>query len=145
MSVYVPIGSVPRILPEVLAFERIFRLEAVSYTHLMENIADKKGRFIVFEGLDGSGKTTQIDILSERLRSEGRKIYKTAEPTESVTGGLLRDALGAVSYTHLDVYKRQIYTVRIKALVEHKALKHLLAIKNQCAVFTFDLSHAEIA
>ncbi|MDY3785176.1 MAG: dTMP kinase [Eubacteriales bacterium] len=63
----------------------------------MENKADKKGRFIVFEGLDGSGKTTQIDILSERLRSEGRKIYKTAEPTESVTGGLLRDALGGIS------------------------------------------------
>ena len=55
-----------------------------------------RGRFIVFEGIDGSGKTTQIEMLSERLRKEGRMIYTTAEPTNSVTGGLLRDALGGV-------------------------------------------------
>ena len=57
----------------------------------------KRGRFIVFEGIDGSGKTTQIEMLTERLRKEGRMIYTTAEPTNSVTGGLLRDALGGVS------------------------------------------------
>ena len=58
---------------------------------------NKRGRFIVFEGLDGSGKTTQIDLLEKRLRGEGRKVYRTAEPTESVSGGMLRDALSGVS------------------------------------------------
>ena len=57
----------------------------------------KKGRFIVFEGIDGAGKSTQIDLLAAHLRSQGRRVYCTAEPTESVTGGLLRDALGGVS------------------------------------------------
>lgn len=51
------------------------------------------GRFIVIEGLDGSGKTTQIRLLAERLRSLGREVAETAEPTASATGGLIRDAL----------------------------------------------------
>ena len=51
------------------------------------------GKFIVIEGLDGSGKTTQIRLLSARLRSMGRTVAETAEPTASATGGLIRDAL----------------------------------------------------
>ena len=57
----------------------------------------KKGRFIVFEGIDGAGKSTQIELLAAHLQGQGRRVYRTAEPTESVTGGLLRDALGGVS------------------------------------------------
>ncbi len=56
-----------------------------------------RGRFIVFEGIDGAGKTTQIELLAKSLQADGRMVYRTAEPTESVTGGLLRDALGGVS------------------------------------------------
>ena len=50
------------------------------------------GKFIVFEGIDGSGKSTQIRLLAEKLRAEGRHVYITAEPTESVSGGMLRFA-----------------------------------------------------
>ena len=53
----------------------------------------KQGRFIVFEGIDGAGKTTQIDLLEQHLRRQGKAVWRTAEPTDSVTGGLLRDAL----------------------------------------------------
>ena len=56
-----------------------------------------RGRFIVFEGIDGAGKTTQIELLAQTLSAEGRRVFRTAEPTESVSGGLLRDALGGVS------------------------------------------------
>ena len=52
-----------------------------------------RGRFIVFEGIDGAGKTTQIERLAERLRAEGRRVAITAEPTTSVTGKMLREAL----------------------------------------------------
>lgn len=52
-----------------------------------------KGRFIVFEGIDGAGKSTQMEKLRQKLVSEGRKVFITAEPTQSVTGGILRDAL----------------------------------------------------
>ncbi len=60
----------------------------------------RDGRFIVFEGIDGAGKTTQIGLLEQYLRGQGRQVWCTAEPTDSVTGGLLRDALsGAVPRT----------------------------------------------
>ena len=55
------------------------------------------GKFIVIEGLDGSGKTTQIRLLSARLRSMGRTVAETAEPTASATGGLIRDALSGLT------------------------------------------------
>ena len=52
-----------------------------------------RGKFIVFEGIDGAGKTTQIARLAEALSGAGRTVYTTAEPTESVIGDLLRAAL----------------------------------------------------
>jgi dTMP kinase len=36
--------------------------------------------FITFEGMDGSGKTTQMHRLAQRLRSMGRTVLETAEP-----------------------------------------------------------------
>jgi len=57
----------------------------------------KRGRFIVIEGIDGSGKSTQISLLAKKLNEDGRKVYTTAEPTVSLTGGMLRDALRGVT------------------------------------------------
>lgn len=60
----------------------------------------KTGRFIVFEGIDGAGKTTHIALLAEWLRAQGRQVAVTAEPTDSATGRMLRQALsGAVPST----------------------------------------------
>jgi dTMP kinase len=39
-----------------------------------------RGIFITFEGMDGSGKTTQMHRLAERLRSQGRTVMETVEP-----------------------------------------------------------------
>jgi len=39
-----------------------------------------KSLFITFEGMDGSGKTTQMHRLAARLRSMGRTVLETAEP-----------------------------------------------------------------
>ena len=39
-----------------------------------------RGLFITFEGMDGSGKTTQIERLATRLRALGRTVIETAEP-----------------------------------------------------------------
>jgi dTMP kinase len=52
-----------------------------------------KGRFIVFEGLDGSGKSTQIKNISKRLEILGNKIYSTFEPTDGPIGSLIRQML----------------------------------------------------
>ena len=53
-----------------------------------------RGRFIVFEGIDGAGKSTQINALSARLLAMGHKVHHTAEPTTLDTGRMLRAALG---------------------------------------------------
>lgn len=63
----------------------------------MHDNGTKRGRFIVIEGIDGSGKSTHIPLLAKRLMADGRRVYTTAEPTVSLSGGLLRDALSGVS------------------------------------------------
>ncbi|MBB4078064.1 dTMP kinase [Lewinella aquimaris] len=49
--------------------------------------------FIVVEGLDGSGKSTQIEMLRDHLQSRGEACHLTAEPTDLVTGRLIRSIL----------------------------------------------------
>lgn len=63
----------------------------------------KSGKLIVLEGLDGSGKGTQIELLAAKMRQDGRKVFLTAEPTASATGGLIRDALGG--FMQRDAYE----------------------------------------
>ncbi|RLC38087.1 MAG: dTMP kinase [Candidatus Nealsonbacteria bacterium] len=45
------------------------------------------GRFIVFEGLDGSGQSTQVKLLAEFLEKRGYKVLKTKEPTKDSVAG----------------------------------------------------------
>ncbi len=57
-----------------------------------------KGRFIVFEGIDGCGKTTQINLLSKwlptsGLMQKGSVIRLTREPGGTLLGEALRDLL----------------------------------------------------
>ncbi len=51
----------------------------------------RKNLFIAFEGIDGSGKSTQVRLLSDRLMQEGQKVYTTFEPTNSRIGTMIRD------------------------------------------------------
>lgn len=53
----------------------------------------KRGKFIVFEGLDGSGKTTQMKLVTKFLESKGEPCFSTHEPTDSPFGALLRSCL----------------------------------------------------
>jgi dTMP kinase len=54
-------------------------------------------RFIVFEGPDGSGTTTQLERLEARPPGAGEavrpRLFRTAEPTDSPIGGLIRRSL----------------------------------------------------
>lgn len=48
------------------------------------------GIFIVFEGGDGLGKTTQVDILCKWLANAGHDVLKTFEPGDSTVGAMIR-------------------------------------------------------
>ncbi len=52
-----------------------------------------RGNFIAFEGIDGSGKSTQISLLIERLKKEGIYCYATMEPTSSPIGSLIHQIM----------------------------------------------------
>ncbi len=51
------------------------------------------GIFLVFEGIDGSGKTTQLRLLAQRLGNRNLPVYGTREPTDGPIGSLVNQAL----------------------------------------------------
>lgn len=49
--------------------------------------------FIVLEGIDGSGTTTQLGLLDRHLQGRGRPVHPTREPSGGPVGRLLREIL----------------------------------------------------
>lgn len=69
-------------------------MDTLSYTPDAQNLpADPTGRrglFIVVEGGDGAGKTTQLALLDEALRDRGYRVITTREPGGTEIGEKLR-------------------------------------------------------
>jgi dTMP kinase len=53
----------------------------------------RRGKFITFEGLDGTGKSTQMRKLAAVLREAGHKVVETREPGGTATGEKIRKVL----------------------------------------------------
>ena len=53
----------------------------------------RRGKFITFEGLDGTGKSTQMRELASVLRAAGHKVVETREPGGTATGEKIRRVL----------------------------------------------------
>jgi dTMP kinase len=51
----------------------------------------KRGALVAFEGLDGSGKSTQVAALASALRDAGRDVLVTCEPTDAPSGRRIRE------------------------------------------------------
>ncbi len=52
-----------------------------------------RGRFITFEGVDGTGKTTQIELLKEKLEAADKKVILLREPGTTAIGEAVRAIL----------------------------------------------------
>ena len=55
------------------------------------NKMDKLGKFIVFEGIDGSGTTTQAELLKNYLLDSNESAITTTEPSSGPIGNLIRE------------------------------------------------------
>lgn len=59
----------------------------------MAQMDKQKGALIVFEGIDGTGKSTQIQHLARCLEASGHKVWRSFEPTQNQWGKILRDSM----------------------------------------------------
>lgn len=60
-----------------------------------------RGKFIVFEGIDGSGKTTQLKLLGDKLKERGLPVLHTREPGGTRVGETIREILLNPEYSEL--------------------------------------------
>ncbi len=56
-------------------------------------MAENRGRFITFEGIDGCGKSTQIHRLKQRMETMSLPCWETFEPSSGPVGSMLRQCL----------------------------------------------------
>lgn len=79
-----------------------------------------KGIYITLEGIDGSGKTTQAKRLVSYLQKKGKKSIYTKEPTDEVTGLLIRKVLKGkislppVAFQYLFAADRAVHQVNLE-------------------------------
>lgn len=59
----------------------------------MKNMDNNRGHFITFEGIDGSGKSTQISLLKKRMEQDEQRCFLTAEPSTGPIGVMIRQCL----------------------------------------------------
>jgi dTMP kinase len=76
-----------------------------------------KHKLIAFEGIDGSGKSTQIRLLAEHIKTSGQQVFTTFEPTDQYIGKIIRDIFS---------HRREATQETIAGLFVADRLEHLL-------------------
>jgi dTMP kinase len=105
------------------------------------------GKFIVVEGLDGSGKNAQIDLLINFLKEKGKDVVVTKEPTiESESGRKIKQALRKeITVEPLELQK--LYVQDRKEHLENKVIPALkqgkFVVSSRYAFSTFAYGHSD--
>lgn len=73
----------------------------------------RKGKLIVVEGIDGSGKDTQIDLLVDKLNKNGMNTVKRTNVTDGMIGSTIRDVLSSEDGYRDDMMLAHLFTAEL--------------------------------
>ncbi|MGC8710553.1 MAG: dTMP kinase [Candidatus Micrarchaeia archaeon] len=91
-----------------------------------------KGLFVAFEGLDGSGNSTQAMLLETYLRKAGRKTILTKEPTTGIIGGIIKSSLAG----ELKISSEATQLLFASDRAQHLKTQIIPALKNGVIIIT---------
>lgn len=102
-----------------------------------------KGIFISFEGIEGSGKTTQAKLLAERLSETGYEVVLTQEPGGTIIGDKIREILLQSEHKEMSyIAELLLYNA---ARAQHLTERILPAINNGNIVITDRFTDSTVA
>lgn len=110
---------------------------------MKEDQQKKKGIFISFEGIEGTGKTTQTKLLSEFLIEKGYKVILTHEPGGTVIGDRIREILLHVDHKGMS-YMTELFLYNA-ARAQHLSEKIIPALNEGYIVITDRFTDSTIA
>ncbi len=91
-----------------------------------KNIEQTKGLFITFEGVEGAGKTTNIEYIAEKIKAAGHEILLTREPGGTELSEAIRELLISKEYPEMHINTELL--LMFAARSEHLNKKILPAI-----------------
>jgi len=91
------------------------------------------GKFIVFDGPDGCGKTTQLKTLITKLEEDGIKVRRLREPGGTPIGEQIRDLLLSTKNEGMDLRCEMLLYMASRAQLVHEHVKPALA-NGECVV-----------
>ena len=112
------------------------------------NLPGMQPRFVVLEGIDGAGTTTQTARLAARLRGTGAVVHETREPTDGAIGALLRRILtGEVAQAEASdvVRAAQLGLLFAADRLEHVGREILPALADGAWVISDRYDHSSVA
>ncbi len=89
------------------------------------NVKNYAGKFIVFEGLDGSGQSTQANLAVEYLRQKGHGALLTKEPTMNSEAGAIIDKVLRKKITMRSDFLQELYVEDRKKHLEARIIPAL--------------------
>ena len=118
-------------------------------------MANQRGKFIAFEGLDGCGKSTQLDNLRRRISTlckpaATRKVFTTREPSDSVPGlicrGISKGKIMVQQQTEALLYAADRYEhIQTEILPQLAAGNHVLCDRFYLSNFAYQTESIDMA
>jgi dTMP kinase len=94
---------------------------------MLAGMSKDAGLFVVFDGGEGCGKTTQARLLAEHLRGLGRRVHVLRDPGTTRVGELIRGILLNPDHTELGMRCEMLLYMAARAQMMHETILPLLA------------------